>query len=61
MLPETLRSTVVAHPVRLHVRDERGFAEGVENLSDVRVCAAGVAVLIIGTVAMVGPETVDCP
>jgi hypothetical protein len=61
VLPETLSCTVIAHPVRLHVREERGFTEGVENLGDVRVCSRCVAVRIVGTVAMVGPEAVNCP
>jgi hypothetical protein len=61
VLPETLSCTVVALPVRLHVREERRFAEGVENLGDVRICSRCVAVRIVGTVAMVGPEAVNCP
>lgn len=55
MLPESLVRTRVTDPVGIHVGEEGGLACGGEDGGDVGVGAGGVAVGVIGSVAVVWP------
>lgn len=55
MLPEALVITVGILPVGIHVRKEGGLPGGSQDLSDVGVGSIGVAVGVIGPIAVVRP------
>ena len=61
VLPKGLGALAVADPVDLHVRHQVARPGRVEDLRDVGVGAAGVAVFAVGAGAGVGPEAVDGP
>jgi len=48
-------STLIVFPVGVHVVEEVGFAGGGDNGRDVGVGARGIAVGVVGAVAVVGP------
>ena len=61
VLPEAFVVAVHVFPVGVHVGQEIGLARRLQDLRDVCVCATGVAVGVIGPVAVIGPEPVDGP
>lgn len=56
VLPELLVATAVADPVLVHVCQEIIAVLGLQDLRDVGVLARGIAVGLVGAVAVVGPE-----
>ena len=61
VLPEGFVVAAFVFPIGVHVAEEVGLTGGVEDGGDVGVCAGGIAVGVVGAVAVVGPETVDGP
>lgn len=61
VLPELLVRLVVAVPVRLHVVQELRGAVLLDQRGEVVVLTARVAILVVGAVAVVGPQPVDTP
>ena len=61
VLPEGLVALVVGLPVSLHEAQGGVLAGVLEESGDVLVVTRGVAVLLVGPVAVVGPETMDRP
>lgn len=59
MLPEVLVIAFVVFPVHGHVGQEVGGAKGFENVADVGVGAAVVAIGFVAAVAAVGPVSVQ--
>ena len=57
MLPECLGGLVVALPVGIHVVEQLGLAGVLDQSGDIFVIARGVAVLLIGAVAFIGPKS----
>ena len=53
MLPEGFIGAVVVFPVGLHIGEEGGGAVGLEDLRDVFVLAAFVAVFAEGAIAVI--------
>lgn len=61
VLPEVLGALAVALPVVLHIRDERRFAIVLENGRYAGIGPGRVTVLVVGPVAVIGPQAVDRP
>jgi hypothetical protein len=61
VLPQGLVVTVLADPVLVHVGQGAVAEELGHDALDVAVLAAGVAELRVCAVAVVRPETVNCP
>ena len=61
VLPETLGCTTIGGPVCVHVIEQGALAGCGEDGGDVGVGAIGIAIGIVGAVAVVGPEAMDCP
>ena len=61
VLPEGLIVALVVFPVCVHVAEEIGCAGCYKDGGDIRVGTCGVAIGVVGAVAVVGPEAVDCP
>lgn len=61
VLPEALVVALVVLPVGVHVREEVGGSRGGNDGGDVGVGARGVAVGVVGAVAVVGPQAMDGP
>lgn len=61
VLPEGLVIALIILPVGVHVREQVRLAERVEDSSYVRIFARRVTVGIIGAIAMVRPQAMDCP
>ena len=61
MLPESLVIAVDIDPLGVHVREHTRFTVRRHYASDVCVCAAGIAVGVIGYIKMIGPEAMDGP
>lgn len=55
VLPEFFVALIVALPVSVHVLEQLGAALCFEDFRDVGVRARGVAVRLVGAVAVVGP------
>ena len=55
VLPELLVATAVADPVLVHVCQEVTAVLSLQDLGDVGVFARGIAIGLVGTIAVVGP------
>lgn len=61
MLPKALRGARVALHITLQVSQKIGLAKVVQERGDARVLPRGVTVFIIGSIAIIWPEAMDCP
>ena len=61
MIPKRLIRLIVRQPIRLHEVQRSRRARRLQDLRDVRVCTGGIALFLVGAVAVVGPEAMDRP
>jgi hypothetical protein len=61
MIPKSLITLIIRNPVSLHIIQYAGLSRIRQKFRDISVVTRRVAVFTVSAIAVVRPETVDCP